>query len=61
MADLIVVHDSANDNEILLNRNAIATATEGGTQSRPSTTIRLTDGNSITIRERIADLRSMRP
>ena len=52
MADLIVVHDSANGNEILLNRDAIATAEEGGTQSRPSTTVRLTNGNFITVRER---------
>ena len=57
MGDLIVVHDAANGDPILLNRDAIASAAEtrhGG--QHHSTTVELTNGNQITVKETIDEI-----
>jgi hypothetical protein len=58
MADLVVVHDSGSGRPILLNRDAIACAREGGSRDQPVTTVELTV--SISIRESIEQVRSIK-
>ncbi len=59
MANLIVVHDAGTGEPILLNRDAIASATELDFSGGHSTTVELTNGKRLTISESIDDIRSL--